>query len=146
MKVLDEALIHLDVDEAIAYMSKILLENGYVKEGYAERVIHREKDFPTGLIGTGRGIAIPHTTSDFANQPAICVLIPRRPIPFIMMGTTNQPVMAEIIFPLVVTNSADQLELLKKIMSLLKDNDMLDQLVACKNRADILALLRFLEE
>ena len=151
MKVLDEALVQLDVDvktseEAIAYMSEILFKNGYVKESYSERVIQREKEYPTGLIGQGRGIAIPHTTSDYAIKPAVCVLIPRQPIPFMMMGTVDELIEAEILFPMVVKDNRMQLNMLKKMMGILKDNEILEKIYNSKDKAEILKLLAFLEE
>lgn len=151
MKVLDETLIQLDVnvstaEEAIKYMSDILYRLGYVKEGYAECVIEREKSFPTGLIGQGCGIAIPHTNPEYVIKPAVCVLIPRKPVQFMMMGTTDKPVMAEVILPLVVKDSRMQIDILRKIMDLLKDNKTLEKIRDSKNESDILQMLAFLED
>lgn len=151
MKILDEALIQLDVDvttadEAIRHMADILYRLGYVNADYAERVITREREFPTGLIGQGYGIAIPHTDPDCVIKPAVCVLIPKRPIQFMMMGTRDEPVPAEVILPLVVKDSRMQINVLKKIMDLLKDTEKLDKIRECKDKKEILRMLAFLEE
>lgn len=151
MKILDEALIQLDVDvdtadEAIQYMADILYRLEYVEAGYAERVIAREKEFPTGLIGQGCGIAVPHTNPDCVIKPAVCVLIPKKPLRFMMMGTTDKPVMAEIILPLVVKDSKMQINVLRKIAELLKDTQKLDKIRKCNDKKEILRMLAFLEE
>ena len=151
MKVLDEALILLDVDAvtadaAILHMADTLYRLGYVKKGYAERVIAREKEFPTGLIGQRCGIAIPHTDPDYVIKPAVCILIPKKPVRFMMMGTKDEPVMAEVILPLVVKDSRMQINMLKKIMELLKDTQKLDKIRKCKDKKEILRMLAFLEE
>lgn len=151
MKVLDEALIQLDVDaatadEAILHMADTLYRLGYVKEDYAQRVLTREKEYPTGLIGQGLGIAIPHTDPECVIKPAVCVLIPKEPVKFMMMGTKDEPVMAEIILPLVVKDSRMQINMLKKIMELLKDTEKLDKIRECKDKKEILRMLAFLEE
>jgi galactitol PTS system EIIA component len=151
MKVLDEALIQLNVEvststEAIEFMAKILYENGYVKEGYAEQVVEREKQFPTGLIGKGIGIAIPHTTADYALKPAVCVLIPRNPVTFNMMGAEGESVPAELIMPLVIKEKDMQLNMLKKMMVLLQDVEKLENIYSCRNKKEILSMLAFLEE
>ena len=63
-----------------------------------------------------------------------------------MMGTKDEPVMAEIILPLVVKDSRMQINMLKKIMELLKDTEKLDKIRECKDKKEILRMLAFLEE
>lgn len=151
MRVLDEDLIHIGVDvstadQAIEYISDILYKKGYVKEGYAQRVIEREKQYPTGLIGKGIGIAIPHTTSDYAVKPAVCVLIPKQPIPFMMMGTTDEEIKAQVLMPMVVKDNKMQLSMLRKMMALLKDTERLEKIRQATDKQEILQLLSCLEE
>lgn len=151
MKVLNENLVHIGVDvstseEAIDYMSNILLESGYVKEGYKEKILEREKSFPTGLIGKGLGIAIPHTVPGYTIKPAVCVLIPKRPVRFIMMGTEDKVIPAEIIMQMVIKDPKMQLSMLKKMMGLLKDVEKLQKIHSSKDKKEILKLLSFLEE
>lgn len=151
MKVLDEALIQLGVDaetseEAIRYMADILYREGYVRENYAECVIKREKQYPTGLVGDACGIAIPHTNPEYVIKPAVCILIPEKPIPFTQMGTTDEPVMAEIVMPLVIKDNKMQIDILKKVMTLLKDGEKLSRILQCTDKKEILAMLSFLEE
>lgn len=151
MKILYEKLINFDVDvnnyeEAIRYNSNILVEQGFVKEGYAEMVIDREKEFSTGLISTGRGIAIPHTNPTLVNKQAVCVLIPKKPIDFIMMGTTDQIVKADVIFPLVIKQPNSQLTLLKKIVEMLQNDQLIDEIYHCRDKKKIMEMLSFFEQ
>lgn len=151
MKILYEELINFDVDvnnyeEAIRYNSNILINYGFVKEGYAEMVIEREKEFSTGLISTGRGIAIPHTNPTLVNKQAVCVLIPKKPIDFIMMGTTDQIVKADVIFPLVIKEPNSQLTLLKKIVEMLQNDQLIDEIYHCRDKKKIIEMLSFFEQ
>lgn len=151
MKILYEDLINFDVnvnnyEEAIRFNSDILVKDGFVEEGYAEMVIEREKDFSTGLIATGRGIAIPHTNPTLVNKQAVCVLIPKKPIDFIMMGTTDQVVKAEVLFPLVIKDPNSQLSLLKKIVQLLQNDQLIDDIYHCRDKKKIMEMLAFFEE
>lgn len=151
MKILYEELINFDVDvnnyeEAIRYNSNILINYGFVKEGYAEMVIEREKEFSTGLISTGRGIAIPHTNPTLVNKQAVCVLIPKKPIDFIMMGTTDQIVKADVIFPLVIKEPNSQLTLLKKIVEMLQNDQLIDEIYHCHDKKKIIEMLSFFEQ
>lgn len=151
MKILYEELINFDVnvnnyEEAIRYNSNILIEQGFVKDGYAEMVIEREKEFSTGLISTGRGIAIPHTNPTLVNKQAVCVLIPKKPIDFIMMGTTDQIVKADVIFPLVIKEPNSQLTLLKKIVEMLQNDQLIDEIYHCRDKKKIIEMLSFFEQ
>ncbi len=151
MKILYEELINFDIDvknyeEAIKYNSDILIKNGFVKEGYAEMVIEREKQFSTGLISTGRGIAIPHTNPTLVNKQAVCVLIPKTPIDFIMMGTTDQIVKADVLFPLVIKDPNSQLALLRKIVEMLQNDQLIDDIYHCRDKKKIMEMLSFFEQ
>ncbi|MGN1398798.1 MAG: PTS sugar transporter subunit IIA [Erysipelotrichaceae bacterium] len=146
-----EELINFDVDvksseEVIKFNSKVLIENGFVLEGYDEMVVEREKVYPTGLIATGRGIAIPHTNPDLVLKQAICVVIPKQPIDFIMMGTPDQIVKAEVIFPLVIKNPDSQLSLLRKIVEMLQNDELIEEIYHCRDKKQIIKLLSFFEE
>lgn len=49
----------------------LLLEQGYVKEGFFESVMHREEISASVL---GGGMAVPHGMSNFVNHPAVVVI------------------------------------------------------------------------
>ena len=58
MKKLNEALIVLDADvetaeDCIRLAGEMFEKNGYVNAGYADAVVEREKEYPTGLPGKG---------------------------------------------------------------------------------------------
>lgn len=151
MGLLNEKLIQLDVDvntaeEAIQFMADILEENHYVEKEYCQKVIEREKKFPTGLQGKTMGLAIPHTDPEYAIHPAVCVVVPKKPVTFGMMGgTPNQKVEAKVIMPLVISDSKKQLEILKKLMSLLEDGESLQKIKNSSNKEEIMDLLAYLE-
>mgnify|MGYP001282271984 CR=1 FL=1 len=94
-KLLDENLVFIDADvatseDAINLMASRLRELGYVKEGYAQMVLDREKVFPTGLPGKSMCIAIPHTDPTLVVKPAIGVIVPKEPVEFSMWGSLIQ--------------------------------------------------------
>jgi mannitol/fructose-specific phosphotransferase system IIA component (Ntr-type) len=49
----------------------ILLEQGYVKEGFFESVMHREEISSSVL---GGGMAVPHGVSEYVEHPAVVVI------------------------------------------------------------------------
>lgn len=150
MSVLDENLIMLDLDvdtaeECIQEAGTVLLKNGYVNEGYVEAVIAREKQYPTGLQGTKIAIAIPHTEVEFVNKPAVGVIVPKRPIKFCAMGTNDEYLDCELIFPLVVKNPHMQVEMLKRMMKVMQDSDLLENIKNSKSKEEVIQLLSILE-
>lgn len=150
MSVLDENLIILDLDvdtaeECIQKAGSVLLKNGYVNEGYVEAVIAREKQYPTGLQGNKIAIAIPHTEVEFVNKPAVGVIVPKRPIKFCAMGTKDEYLDCELIFPLVVKNPHMQVEMLKRMMKVMQDSELLEKIKNSKSKEEVIQLLSILE-
>ena len=112
-ELLDKSLIEVGVDadsweDIISYGSELLLKKGNVKEGYKEKVIERERQFPTGLAGKHMGIAIPHTSADYTLKPSVCVLIPQKPIAFHAMASEADTIDASIVIQLAAAGDAEK--------------------------------------
>lgn len=151
MDLLDEKFVILqaEVDTAedcIRLMADRFFKYGYVKEGYANAVIEREKEYPTGLPGKEICISIPHTNNLLVNKPAVGVIVPKKPVKFRMMGTEDEILNCEIVLPLVVKDSKMQLSMLKKITKIINDSDLLRSIKDAKKKSDVIALLRCLQE
>ena len=151
MKKLNEALIVLDADvetaeDCIRLAGEMFEKNGYVNTGYADAVVEREKEYPTGLPGKGINIAIPHTNNQLVNEPAVGVIIPKKAVTFSMMGMKENKLECEVILPLVVKDSHQQIGMLKKMMSIIQDGELLKRLRDSKDKTEILSLLSALDE
>lgn len=150
-RLLDKRLVITDADvsnstEAIQMMANRLEKYGYVREGYAQMVIDREKVFPTGLPGKTMCIAIPHTDPTLVNSAAIGVLIPKEPVAFDMMGEPGNTLQVSLIFPLVIKNPKQQIDLLKAMMGVIQDSERLEKIRGLKDPDRILELLHELDE
>ncbi|MGI5928712.1 PTS sugar transporter subunit IIA [uncultured Pseudoflavonifractor sp.] len=148
---LDERLVVLDADvetaeDCIRLMAGLFEKYGYVKPGYGDAVAEREKGFPTGLPGKGINLAIPHTNNALVNKPAVGVIIPRKPVEFAMMGQKDTKLSCEVIMPLVVQDSKRQVAMLKKMMKIIQDGDLLRRLRDSRDKAEILSSLSVLNE
>ncbi|MBP2630858.1 MAG: system, galactitol-specific component [Firmicutes bacterium] len=151
MELLNKDLIKIDAavssaEECIRLAGDLFLRYGYVKEGYSEAVIEREKTYPTGLPGKDICIAIPHTNNKLVNQPAIGVIIPQEPVEFCMMGNKDQILSCEVIIPLVVKNSEMQLSTLKKMSRIIQDGDLLKKIKNARSPEEVLCYLKILDE
>lgn len=147
---LDERLIVLDADvhsaeDCIRLMAARFREYGYVKPGYEDAVIEREKSLPTGLPGKGVNLAIPHTNSELVIKPAVGVILPREPVAFGMMGTEGTKLDCGVILPLVVKDPKQQIGMLKRMMTIIQDGELLTRMKNSKSKAEILDCLSSLE-
>ena len=148
---IDERLVVLDADvssaeDCIRLMAGLFEQYGYVQPGYGDAVAAREKEYPTGLPGKGINLAIPHTNNQLVNAPAVGVIIPRRPVEFAMMGMKEKKLSCEVVIPLVVQDTKRQLAMLKKMMKIIQDGELLRRLRDSKDKAEILGCLSSLEE
>lgn len=143
---LDERLIVLDADvnnadDCIRLMAARFEEYGYVRAGYGDAVMEREKTHPTGLPGKGINLAIPHTNNELVLKPAVGVILPRNPVKFGMMGSEGFNLECAVILPLVVKDTKQQIGMLKKISKIIGDGELLKRLRNSKSRAEILDCL-----
>ncbi len=148
---LDERFIVLDAnvhsaEECIRLMATRFEEYGYVEPGYADAVIEREKSLPTGLPGKEINLAIPHTNNKLVIKPAIGVVIPCRPVEFSMMGKKETKLNCEVILPLVVKDSKQQIGMLKKMMKIIQDGELIRRLKNSKSKAEVMNCLSSLED
>ena len=148
---LDERLVVLDADvetaeDCIRLMAGLFEKYGYVKPGYGDAVAEREKGFPTGLPGKGINLAIPHTNNALVNKPAVGVIIPRKPVEFAMMGQKDTKLSCEVVLPLVVQDSKRQVAMLKKMMKIIQDSELLLRIKNSASKEEIIQCLSSLEE
>ena len=75
--------------EMFISVGEILEKLGYVKSGFSEALIEREKKWPTGLSFPGSfNVAIPHTDIEFAKKEAL-IIIKNSSSPFIFCNMEN---------------------------------------------------------
>lgn len=118
-----------DNTEALTLLTDYLLEKGFVKEGYREAILEREAAFPTGLSTGEINIAIPHADTSFVNQAALCVGILKKPVKFSAMDEPDHQIDVNLIIVLALKEAHGHLEMLQKVVELIKDQDNLKNIV-----------------
>lgn len=146
LNILDKKLIVINAniktdEECIKLGGKLLKENGYVSNGYTAAVLKREKEFPTGLKGEEFSIAIPHTENTFVNSPAVACIVPKESVQFRAMGMPDVFLDCKVIFPLVVKDSKMQVLMLKKMMQIIQNTELLRKILQAKTKSEVLVLL-----
>lgn len=114
-------------EEAIKLTADVLRTNDCVKDGFYESCIQREKDYPTGLTEYCP-VAIPHTTKEYVNKEAICVLKLNKPVHFSSMEDWNKIIDVKTIFNLAFLDDETHLVIITKIIRGLKDPNFVNNL------------------
>ena len=144
---LDKNLVMTDLsfesaEQAIRFGAQQMLQCGYVKEGYADAVVEREKEFPTGLPTQPCGVAIPHTNSSLANTNALCFMKLKKAVRFRQMGDDEAFVEARCIVLLAVAGGEGHMDLLAGLMELFSDEALLAEILRAATADEIAAILK----
>ncbi len=145
---LDEDLIFTDLEAAdseslLRTLSDKLLIRGYVKPGYADAVIRRERIYPTGLPSDIMKVAVPHSMErDYVLEPRVLVATLKKPVAFKEMGDGVRDVMVDIVFLLAVCGSNDQLTILQKIVGIFSDTAIMTELKYAENKTVLYQILK----
>lgn len=130
-------------ETAIKVLADKLKVLDYVNDDYYENVLRREKNFPTGLP-TVIPIALCHTEREFVKQSALAVGTLKHPIEFQEMGAPERIVKAEIIFLLALNDPKDQVPWLRKMMTVFKSKEVMDQIKFSKNNKELADVMKTL--
>lgn len=144
--VISRELIELGLEadtkqEVIRQLGGRLRALGYVTDGYCENVIKREEEFPTGLP-TIIPVALCHTEAQYVKRSALAVGTLARPVEFKEMGAPDRNVKAEIVFLLALNDPKDQVPWLKKMVTVFKSKEALDQIKEAEDKEELEAFLK----
>lgn len=151
MTIIDKDFITVNTNatsktDIINLAGELFRKKGAVKEGYEEATIKREEKFPTGLQAENTAVAIPHTDVTYANRTAIGCIVPKQPIQFMAMGTEDEVLNCEIIFPIIVSESEKQVEVLRELMTLFRDSTALSKIKNAQNPEEVMKVLEVLNK
>lgn len=128
--------------ELLRYLSDILYKEGFVKEEYGEKVIEREKIYPTALPTSGYKVAIPHTDSEFVNKSIISVASLAKSVFFNVMGSPEETVPVRVVFMLAIKEKEKQVEVIGQLIELIiKDEKLIEDIVNSKSGDEIYNLV-----
>lgn len=141
-----EDLIFLDVagdtrDEVLRNIAGALCTKGIVKDTFAEALLARERDYPTGLAIGEINLAIPHAQPEHVNEIAVAIAVPRRPVQFQDMGDHDSAVEVSVIVCLALKKMDDNIKMLPALMTFFAGEENLRAILACTQPAQVMALL-----
>lgn len=123
--------------EVINTLAALLYDNGYVKDTFADAIVKREGEFPTGL----GGIAIPHTDRVHILKDAIAVAVLDKPVDFVMMGTEEELCSVSVVFMLAISTDDKQIETLQTVMGFVQSEESLDRIKKSDSAENIYQIL-----
>lgn len=128
-------------DDVLRAMAKRLCSAGYVKESYEEGIISREKIYPTGLYTGSINVAVPHTDCIHVYKDSVAVGILQHPVCFQAMDNPENSIKVSIVIMLALKEAHGQLQMLQKVLSLVKEQDELKRILKIKNEEDLYPIL-----
>ncbi len=143
-----EDLITFDLEadnyeEVIKKIGKDALDKGYVDEGFADAVIHREKLYPTALPTEILKVAIPHPMErDTIIKSAIIVTKLKKPVNFTLMGSDTDQVPVDIVFTLAVDGGEHQLTILQKLVGMFSEPESMKKIAEASTPAKVIHTLK----
>ena len=129
-----------DASESIRALGTLLHRGGYVRDTFVQAVLEREKVFPTGLPTAEIQVAIPHADVEHVVRPGIAIGVLEEPVEFGEMGSEDRKVQVKIVFVLAVKQSETLVLLLKNLVGMFQDVDLLHRIVAAGDAAQIAAI------
>lgn len=126
--------------EAIQTLGDLLFDGGYVRETFVEAVLEREKIFATGLPTAEIQVAIPHADIEHVIRPAIAIGVLDEAVEFGEMGNPDETVNVNIVCMLAVSKSETLVSLLKNLVGIFQNADVLHQIIDAKDAVKIAAI------
>ena len=125
-------ILTAELDADTQQMLKVIaceLENlGYVKNGYEEALVEREKEYPTGLaVEHLINVAIPHADIEYALRQAIVIIKhSNTSFRFGKMDEPNKSIPVSAVFLLVLKESEGYMRFLADLAELFQDHSFIE--------------------
>lgn len=115
-------------EEVLKIMSEGLLKDNLVNESYYDKVLERERRFPTGIQAI-IGFAMPHTDPEYVIKDGMSIAILKEPVLFNDMVDKQNTISVRLIFLLALTKSNKHLEILQKVVELVSHKEAIEKLL-----------------
>ena len=84
---------------------------------------------------------MPHTSAEHVKGDAIGVIVLTNPIKFLQMGTDDEELDVQIIFPLILKDAKNHMDTLQKMMGLFQNEEALRQIKNAESDSIIIELV-----
>lgn len=129
-------------DELFSFFSSELLKSGFVKDSFYTKIVQREKNYPTGLKLADYSVAIPHANPDSIKQSFVAIITLKKPVAFSIMDDSTKETPVGIVFVLGLKKSEEHMYFLQRIIQIIKNKQLINDLKKCSNPTDAAALIK----
>lgn len=127
---------------ALTILANELQKKNVVSGEFLPAILKREEKYPTGLaLEGGLGVAIPHTDPDKVEKEQLGFISLKKPVKFRQMGDIDEYVNVSMIFVLCLKSPDKQLNMLKNLMSMFTDTEIMKSIQNSTTRAEFLAII-----
>lgn len=127
-------------EEIIRKLCGLALEKGYIEELFIEKILEREKAFPTGLC-TEVPIAIPHV-HDGCLKSFFTMATLKEPIAFNSMDGSPEKIKVQVVFLFGITDPSQQTMVLRKFCEMFQNGAILKKILDTKDMKQMVILLK----
>jgi len=130
-------------EQVIGELGGILKEHGYVADGFVQATLDRERDTPTGLPLAGSvNAALPHVDPSYVLRPAVGLATLVAPVEFGHMVERGTRVAVRLVIMLALDKAEAQVQMLSQVAGILQDPALVDAIMACETREELLEVIR----
>ncbi|MGH7004277.1 MAG: PTS sugar transporter subunit IIA [Alphaproteobacteria bacterium] len=128
--------------DVIRILAARLHERGYVKSSFADAVLAREAQLPTGLpLGGDSNVAVPHTDPEHVLKPGLAFAALAQPVLFSNMENPDEKLPVSLVFLMAIDDKDKQIEMLQQIAATIQSPEVIAALIAAKSVEDVSRLL-----
>ena len=117
-----------NAEEVIRILSESLYEADMVKEGFAEAVVERERNYPTGLPTAEMAIAIPHADPNYVIRGALSVAKLKQPVIFQQMGEPEKEIAVNLVILMAVSDPTSQLPMISNVINMFSNSEIIENI------------------
>ena len=129
-------------EEVLQSVAARLLAAGAVKESYADALLEREREYPTGLPIGAVNLALPHTYPQHVKEYAIAIAVPSHPVPFRSMDDPDALVEVSLLVCPLLAKMDENIKLLPSLMKFFANEDTIAELASAGSAQAIFARLQ----
>ncbi len=127
--------------EVLSFVADKLYKEDCVNDEYKDAILKREESFPTGLFTGAINIAIPHADCAYVKKAALAIGVLDKPVEFQSMDDPDKSIGVSLVIMLALSEPHGHLEMLQKVVELIKNQDDLKEIVESEDTKKVFDLI-----
>lgn len=120
--------------EVLKHLVDLLVQQDFVEEDYADEIIRREANYPTGLQFENIAIALPHGNAAHVKHSTLAIGKCEQEIYFQNMSNPEEEIKVDIIVLLAIKDPDTHLKVMKNLMTMFTLPEKCRQILAADNK------------